>query len=183
MAIRQVPPHWVDPISKTQRKLSIPDLAAQGLPRPEQGIRTLVHRDGHDADPRRRHRRRGARADGSRSSQRSKASTAPTSCSPTARASSPTRSSPRRASAPASTSSSATSACSTPRGLPTKTDGEPVPPRPLVRRLHADARRPAARGEHRRPQGGRRESPKLSKSGRTDSNCRPLRPKRSALPG
>jgi putative flavoprotein involved in K+ transport len=40
MAIRHVPPHWVDPISKTQRKLSIPDLAAQGLPRPEQGIRT-----------------------------------------------------------------------------------------------------------------------------------------------
>jgi putative flavoprotein involved in K+ transport len=40
MAIRHVPPHWVDPISKTQRKLSIPDLAAQGLPRPEQGIRS-----------------------------------------------------------------------------------------------------------------------------------------------
>ena len=40
MAIRRVPPHWVDPISKTQRRLSIPDLAAQGLPRPEQGIRT-----------------------------------------------------------------------------------------------------------------------------------------------
>src|SRR4029077_21154797 len=40
MAIRYVPPHWVDPISKTQRKLSIPDLAARGLPRPEQGIRS-----------------------------------------------------------------------------------------------------------------------------------------------
>jgi putative flavoprotein involved in K+ transport len=40
MAIRHVPPHWVDPISKTQRKRSIPDLAAQGLPRPEQGIRS-----------------------------------------------------------------------------------------------------------------------------------------------
>jgi len=40
MAIKRVPPHWVDPISKTQRKLSIPDLTAQGLPRPEQGIRT-----------------------------------------------------------------------------------------------------------------------------------------------
>jgi putative flavoprotein involved in K+ transport len=40
MAIKHVPPHWVDPISKTQRKLSIPDLAAQGLPRPEQGIRS-----------------------------------------------------------------------------------------------------------------------------------------------
>jgi putative flavoprotein involved in K+ transport len=40
MAIKHAPPHWVDPISKTQRKLSIPDLAAQGLPRPEQGIRS-----------------------------------------------------------------------------------------------------------------------------------------------
>ena len=40
MAIKRVPPHWVDPISKTQRKLSIPDLAPQGLPRPEQGIRS-----------------------------------------------------------------------------------------------------------------------------------------------
>jgi putative flavoprotein involved in K+ transport len=40
MAIKHAPPHWVDPISKAQRKLSIPDLAAQGLPRPEQGIRS-----------------------------------------------------------------------------------------------------------------------------------------------
>jgi putative flavoprotein involved in K+ transport len=40
MAIKHAPPHWVDPISKTQRKLSIPDLTAQGLPRPEQGIRS-----------------------------------------------------------------------------------------------------------------------------------------------
>jgi len=40
MAIRHMPPHWVDPISKTQRKLSIPDLTAQGLPRPEHGVRT-----------------------------------------------------------------------------------------------------------------------------------------------
>jgi putative flavoprotein involved in K+ transport len=40
IAIRHVPPHWVDPISKAQRRLSIPDLAAQGLPRPEHGIRT-----------------------------------------------------------------------------------------------------------------------------------------------
>jgi putative flavoprotein involved in K+ transport len=40
MAIKHAPPHWIDPISKTQRKLSIPDLAAQGLPRPEQGIRS-----------------------------------------------------------------------------------------------------------------------------------------------
>jgi hypothetical protein len=35
-----MPPGWVDPISKTQRKLSIPDLSRYGLPRPEQGIRT-----------------------------------------------------------------------------------------------------------------------------------------------
>ena len=40
MAIRHLPPHWVDPITKTQRRLSIPDLAAQGLPRPEHGVRT-----------------------------------------------------------------------------------------------------------------------------------------------
>jgi putative flavoprotein involved in K+ transport len=40
MAIKRVPPDWVDPISKLQRRLSIPDLSAQGLPRPEQGIRT-----------------------------------------------------------------------------------------------------------------------------------------------
>jgi putative flavoprotein involved in K+ transport len=40
MAIRHIPPHWVDPITKTQRKLSIPDLSAQGLPRPEHGVRT-----------------------------------------------------------------------------------------------------------------------------------------------
>jgi putative flavoprotein involved in K+ transport len=40
IAIRRVPPSWVDPISKAQRRLSIPDLAAQGLPRPELGVRT-----------------------------------------------------------------------------------------------------------------------------------------------
>ena len=40
MAIRHLPPDWVDPITITQRKLSIPNLAAQGLPRPEHGIRT-----------------------------------------------------------------------------------------------------------------------------------------------
>jgi cation diffusion facilitator CzcD-associated flavoprotein CzcO len=40
MAIKHMPPHWVDPISKTQRKLSIPDLSAQGLPRPDVGVRT-----------------------------------------------------------------------------------------------------------------------------------------------
>lgn len=40
LAIKRLPPHWVDPISMTQRKLSIPDLAAQGLPRPAHGVRT-----------------------------------------------------------------------------------------------------------------------------------------------
>jgi putative flavoprotein involved in K+ transport len=40
IAIRKVPPSWVDPISKVQRRLSIPDLAEQGLPRPEIGVRT-----------------------------------------------------------------------------------------------------------------------------------------------
>jgi putative flavoprotein involved in K+ transport len=40
IAIRHLPPDWVDPISKTQRKLSIPDLARYGLPRPEDGIRS-----------------------------------------------------------------------------------------------------------------------------------------------
>ena len=40
IAIRKVPPSWVDPISKAQRRISIPDLAAQGLPRPEVGVRT-----------------------------------------------------------------------------------------------------------------------------------------------
>jgi putative flavoprotein involved in K+ transport len=40
MAIKHMPPDWVDPISKRQRKLTIPDLAAHGLPRPPVGIRT-----------------------------------------------------------------------------------------------------------------------------------------------
>jgi putative flavoprotein involved in K+ transport len=46
MAIRHLPPEWVDPITKTQRRLSIPDLAAQGLPRPEHGVRTTFIRTG-----------------------------------------------------------------------------------------------------------------------------------------
>ncbi|HEY8030271.1 MAG TPA: NAD(P)/FAD-dependent oxidoreductase [Gaiellaceae bacterium] len=40
IGIRKLPPGWVDPFSIAQRKLSIPDLAGQGLPRPVQGIRT-----------------------------------------------------------------------------------------------------------------------------------------------
>jgi putative flavoprotein involved in K+ transport len=40
IAIRKVPPSWVDPISKAQRRLSIPDLAEHGLPRPELGVRS-----------------------------------------------------------------------------------------------------------------------------------------------
>ena len=40
MAIRKMPPDWVDPFTKWQRKVAIPDLTAQGLPRPEHGVRT-----------------------------------------------------------------------------------------------------------------------------------------------
>ena len=40
IAIRHLPPDWVDPISIAQRRLSIPDLTAHGLPRPPHGIRT-----------------------------------------------------------------------------------------------------------------------------------------------
>jgi putative flavoprotein involved in K+ transport len=40
MAIRHLPPDWADPITKVQRRISIPDLSAQGLPRPEHGVRT-----------------------------------------------------------------------------------------------------------------------------------------------
>jgi putative flavoprotein involved in K+ transport len=46
LAIKHLPPNWVDPISKTQRKLSIPDLAAFGLPRPEHGVRTSFIKTG-----------------------------------------------------------------------------------------------------------------------------------------
>src|SRR5207248_4627310 len=37
---KYLPPAWVDPISKTQRRFSIPDLSQHGLPAPEHGIRT-----------------------------------------------------------------------------------------------------------------------------------------------
>ena len=40
IGIRHLPPRWVDPLSRAQRRLSIPDLSAQGLPRPELGVRT-----------------------------------------------------------------------------------------------------------------------------------------------
>ena len=40
MAIRKMPPHWVDPFTIWQRKVAIPDLTAQGLPRPPHGVRT-----------------------------------------------------------------------------------------------------------------------------------------------
>jgi putative flavoprotein involved in K+ transport len=46
MAIKHLPAHWVDPITMTQRKLSIPDLAAQGLPRPEHGVRASFNATG-----------------------------------------------------------------------------------------------------------------------------------------
>ena len=40
MAIRKMPPDWVDPFTIWQRKVAIPDLSAQGLPRPSHGVRT-----------------------------------------------------------------------------------------------------------------------------------------------
>jgi putative flavoprotein involved in K+ transport len=40
MAIRKLPPDWVDPVSKAMRKAAIPDLAAYGLSRPELGLRS-----------------------------------------------------------------------------------------------------------------------------------------------
>jgi cation diffusion facilitator CzcD-associated flavoprotein CzcO len=40
MAIRKLPPDWVDPFTQAQRRVAIPDLSAQGLPRPEHGVRT-----------------------------------------------------------------------------------------------------------------------------------------------
>jgi putative flavoprotein involved in K+ transport len=40
MAIRKMPPGWVDPFTMWQRKIAIPDLDAQGLPRPAHGVRT-----------------------------------------------------------------------------------------------------------------------------------------------
>ncbi len=40
MAIRRLPPDWVDPVSKAMRRAAIPDLAPWGLPRPEQGLRS-----------------------------------------------------------------------------------------------------------------------------------------------
>jgi putative flavoprotein involved in K+ transport len=40
MATRKLPPHWVDPFTMWQRKVAIPDLTAQGLPRPRHGVRT-----------------------------------------------------------------------------------------------------------------------------------------------
>ena len=40
MAIRKLPPDWVDPVSQALRRVAIPDLAAQGLPRPALGLRS-----------------------------------------------------------------------------------------------------------------------------------------------
>ena len=40
IAIRKMPERWVDPFTKAQRRLAIPDLAPYGLPRPEHGVRT-----------------------------------------------------------------------------------------------------------------------------------------------
>ena len=40
MAIRKLPPDWVDPLSLAMRRAAIPDLAPYGLPRPERGLRS-----------------------------------------------------------------------------------------------------------------------------------------------
>jgi putative flavoprotein involved in K+ transport len=40
MAIRKLPPDWVDPFTMWQRKVAIPDLSSRGLPRPPHGVRT-----------------------------------------------------------------------------------------------------------------------------------------------
>jgi putative flavoprotein involved in K+ transport len=40
MAIKHLPPDWVDPLSRAMRRASIPDLASYGLPRPELGVRS-----------------------------------------------------------------------------------------------------------------------------------------------
>jgi putative flavoprotein involved in K+ transport len=40
MAIRKMPTDWVDPFTMWQRKLAIPDLSPQGLQRPQHGVRT-----------------------------------------------------------------------------------------------------------------------------------------------
>jgi putative flavoprotein involved in K+ transport len=40
MAIRKMPPDWVDPFTIWQRKVAIPDLSSRGLPRPPHGVRT-----------------------------------------------------------------------------------------------------------------------------------------------
>jgi putative flavoprotein involved in K+ transport len=40
MAIRKMPQNWVDPFTIWQRKVAIPDLADRGLPRPAHGVRT-----------------------------------------------------------------------------------------------------------------------------------------------
>ena len=40
MAIRKMPPDWVDPFTMWQRKVAIPDLSSRGLPPPPHGVRT-----------------------------------------------------------------------------------------------------------------------------------------------
>jgi putative flavoprotein involved in K+ transport len=40
MAIRKLPPGWVDPFTMWQRKVAIPDLSERGLQRPPHGVRT-----------------------------------------------------------------------------------------------------------------------------------------------
>jgi putative flavoprotein involved in K+ transport len=46
IAVGHLPGTWVDPLSKALRKLTIPDLAEYGLPRPSEGLRTQYLRTG-----------------------------------------------------------------------------------------------------------------------------------------
>jgi putative flavoprotein involved in K+ transport len=46
MAVRKMPPNWVDPFTMWQRKVAIPDLADRGLPRPPHGVRTAFITNG-----------------------------------------------------------------------------------------------------------------------------------------
>jgi cation diffusion facilitator CzcD-associated flavoprotein CzcO len=46
LAIKRMPRDWVDPFTRAQRRLSIPDLSARGLPPPEHGVRTAFLRTG-----------------------------------------------------------------------------------------------------------------------------------------
>jgi putative flavoprotein involved in K+ transport len=182
MAIRKLPSDWADPVSQAMRRAAIPDLAAQGLPRPELGVRSAFIATGTtpildvgivDAV------RRGAvevvaaverldgdevlLADGSRLSP--DAVIAATGF--------------RAGLEPLVGHLGALG----PRGLPLKTDGEPALPG-----LWFVGFVPTLGGQLREGSIAARKvaaalAAARTESGRADSNCRPSRPKRDALPG